>query len=137
MREYTWQQFEADCNVIAAWAEEQRFMNVFGIPRGGMVIAVVLSYLLDIPLLLGVDEISRHTLVVDDLSDTGETFALLEKRLGFRPRVAALFFEKKTRWMPEFTAHEKSDWIKFPWETPEGSTYNGTFRKFLEARPKQ
>ena len=70
---YTWQEFDKDCLKIVEWikSENLTFKNVYGPPRGGLPLAVKLSHLLNIPLSL--DTIKQNTLVVDDISDTGNT----------------------------------------------------------------
>ena len=135
---YPLEQFARDYKIIGAWAEPQGFLNVYGILRGGIVPATFISYYLDIPLLCSseVDRISRNTLVVEDLIDTGDTLILLEGRLGFIPTSVALFVSREAKRKPTFAVNEKRDWIQFPWETSATSKYDGTFRKFLEAHPK-
>lgn len=123
---YTWEQFEKDTQKIAEWARDKSFRNVYGIPRGGLVIAVALSNRLKLPLILKAEEITEATLVVDDISDTGKTLAKLEMAIGFKPRVASVFIEKNTAWMPEFWVSEKMGWVVFPWETEESSKYDDT-----------
>ena len=44
--------------------------GVYGIPRGGLILATLLSYKLDIPLLLNA---SKGCLIVDDIADSGRT----------------------------------------------------------------
>ena len=54
-----------------------KIRSVAGVPRGGLILAVLLSHQLGIPLVY-VEEATPSTLLVDDLADTGET--LLEYR---------------------------------------------------------
>ena len=97
---YSWKQFEDDCETLAVWARGKKFKSIFGIPRGGLVLAVKLSHLLDIPLVLNREDITGHTLIVDDIADSGGTLERLkapsaviarspryirEKTLGLRP----------------------------------------------------
>ena len=46
---------------------------IYGIPRGGLIPAVILSHKLGIKL---INEVFSHTLVVDDIVDTGETMKI-------------------------------------------------------------
>lgn len=121
---YTWQEFDKDIEKIAVWARTKNFKNIYGIPRGGLVVAVVLSHHLDLPLVLRIEEISPDTLVVDDISDSGETLLRLEKELGWKSPAAALFYHKDTKRRPDFAPSEKKEWVVFPWETEASSKYD-------------
>jgi len=125
---YTWQEFDRDAWKIAKWAEDRNFRAIYGIPRGGIVLAVLLSHRLNLPLLISVEEISPQTLVVDDISDSGATLAKLYGKLNFRPAVATIFYHKDTREMPDFALHEKKEWVVFPWETEASSIYDATLK---------
>lgn len=121
---YTWGEFDQDIEKLAAWARTQNFKNIYGIPRAGLMVAVVLSHHLGLPLVLHLEEISQDTLVVDDISDSGETLLRLEKELGWKPRVASLFYHNDTKRRPDFAPREKKEWVVFPWETEESSKYD-------------
>ena len=124
---YTWQEFDKDIEKIAAWAKLQNFKSVYGIPRGGLVVAVALSHHLDLPLEIETQDISQDTLVVDDISDSGNTLCVLGEKLAFKPIVAAIFYNKSTRRMPDYALREKTEWVVFPWETDVSSKYDYTF----------
>lgn len=113
---YTWQEFDEDVEKIAEWARDKKFQSVYGIPRGGLILAVVLSHRLQIPQIFSAEDITKTTLVVDDISDTGKTLQVFEARLGFRPTIATIFCHKNTSQIPHFCLREKTEWIIFPWE---------------------
>lgn len=123
---YQWTEFAHDAEKIAVWAKQSGFKNIYGIPRGGLILAVLLSHRLDLPVILSADDISPATLVVDDISDTGKTLETLERRVGFKPKVATIFYQADTSRMPDFSLREKKNWIVFPWETKVSSKYDGT-----------
>lgn len=90
-----------------------KFDGVYGIPRGGLPIAVALSHKLDLPL---VSVPSSKTLLIDDISDTGET---LERFKHLYKEIATLFNTDWTKTKPKYWVREKenkTDWIVFPWE---------------------
>ena len=118
---YTWQQFDADCRKIAAWAKGKNFKNVYGIPRGGLPVAVKLSHLLDLPLTLDTKDITPRTLVAEDIVDTGKTIERLFRSCGENIKVASLYVGPKTKTKPNFFVRKKKNWVLFPWETASTS----------------
>jgi hypoxanthine phosphoribosyltransferase len=104
--------------------------DVFGIPRGGMPIAVHLSH--HIPLdILSVNNFELNLLIVDDISDTGRSFKkhLLSECRNYGcsgwtttsnviplQTTASLFITPWTEFIPSFFVKMTTDWIVFPWE---------------------
>lgn len=121
---YTWHEFDEDIEEIVRWAKERNFKSVYGIPRGGLILGVVLSHRLGLPLKTIIEELDQETLVVDDIADSGRTLENLDKVLNFKPVVAVLFYHKDTCRMPDFYIREKKDWVVFPWEIKESSKYD-------------
>lgn len=90
---------------------EGDFDGVYGIPRGGVVIATVLSHRLKIPFL---EKPTKNSLIVDDISETGTT---LKKYKG--KKYACLHSSTWTDVVPDFFVAKKRDknsWIEYPWE---------------------
>ena len=54
------------------------FKNIYGLQRGGLIPAVMLSHQLGIPMAKG--DIGPDTLIVDDICDSGETLDKLVKK---------------------------------------------------------
>ena len=127
-KKYSWSQFEKDVQKISAWAGARDFKNIYGIPRGGLVLAVKLSHILEIPVILDRNDISRDTLVVDDIIDKGVTLKRFLSSFGVRCCVASIFLTKTSEIRPTFFVREKNEkpWIIFPWETKETSRYDRT-----------
>ena len=85
--------------------------SVYGIPRGGLIPAVMLSHSLKLPL---VDKIGKNTLVVDDMSDSGVTLSKMPGQF-----TAVLFHKPHTScFTPNVWSrlHEGDEWLVFPWE---------------------
>ena len=85
--------------------------GIYGIPRGGLPIAVCLSHELDLPLLMYPTD---KSLVVDDISDTGKTLESHKNKA-----IATLYSTSWTKTKPLYFIKEKlfkSDWIVYPWE---------------------
>jgi hypoxanthine phosphoribosyltransferase len=116
---YTIQEFEKDVEIIVRLIKERglRFRNVYGPPRGGLVLGVYLSYRLNIPLLLDAEKVSRETLIVDDIADTGRTLAAFAQRRKF---IVTLFYHRQCWFEPDIWLREKKDaYVIFPWEDAE------------------
>ena len=94
--------------------------RVYGVPRGGLVLAVVLSHRLDVPLVTIEDVVANgKTLVVDDISDSGKTL----KRFGpLGVCTATIHVVPGTLFVPDVWALErpKSSWVVYPWEVKNG-----------------
>lgn len=98
------------------------FNGVYGIPAGGLVLAVYLHYRLKLPLMLAPTE---STLVVDDIVDTGFTMSHYISKGNF---TVSLFCKEGGRWKPNIWLRAKTDkWIRFPWEGEE--EYEGIMPK--------
>ena len=113
---YTWEEVMEDLNILVPQLRRvERLKNVYGLPRGGLVLAVLLSHHLEIPLILREEEIEKETLIVDDISDTGAQ--LLKLLTGRDCLTATLFMHSQTSVVPNFFVRVKGeDWISFPWE---------------------
>jgi len=97
------------------------YKNIYGLPRGGLIVAVWLSHRLNKPLILSESDIEKDTLIVDDIADSGETmFALLTRvKKVTRPTIVCIVHKEHTSFIkPEFAAitTRSDDWIVFPWE---------------------
>lgn len=90
------------------------FDGIYGIPAGGLVLAVYLHYRLKLPLLLAPTE---NSLIVDDIVDTGFTMSHYISKGNF---TLAIFCKKGGKWKPNIWLREKEEkWIRFPWEGEE------------------
>ena len=57
------------------------FKGVFGVPRGGSLLAVMLSHKLDIPYITDFWRVGDGDIVViDDIADTGKTFQFYKEQ---------------------------------------------------------
>jgi hypoxanthine phosphoribosyltransferase len=119
---YTWDQFDKDCEKIAQWAKGRRFKSVYGIPRGGLAVALKISHLLDIPLVLSKEDITPETLVVGDIIDSGKTMRRLLNYAG-EVKVATIYVNQEEG---DFFIRRKTKWVVFPWETVKTSRYDKT-----------
>lgn len=90
---------------------KEKFDGVYGIPRGGLPLAVMMSHMLKLPVLLYP---TKNTLVVDDISDEGYTLQRMKNK-----KIATLYSTDWTVTKPNWFVDKKkskNDWIVFPWE---------------------
>jgi len=114
MEELSYVDFLLAVQTIAKKSKDLNVDSIYGIPRGGLSIALYLSHLTGLPI-IEKENINRHTLVVDDISDSGTTLAKY-KLLGCK--IATIYYHRQSKVKPDIWIYEKGkDWIKFPWET--------------------
>jgi uncharacterized protein len=111
----TWKQFETGIDQIISEIKTKNLYveNIYGIPRGGLVLAVCLSHKLERPLTNWIT--SKDTLIVDDISDSGITLYKLNK---FNCNTITLYYYSASQYKPTIWIFEKqpNNWIIFPWE---------------------
>jgi len=115
--EYTWQKLEESVDMLARWYEEEEhlFDFIYGVSRGGLIPAVMLSHRLEIPLTIDMPE--GNTLVVDDIYETGKT---LDKFLEAGLKCAVLVHKRIKPRPANLTitmAVMESTWVEFAWES--------------------
>ena len=83
MKEFVnWELIEEAVTEIAFHLKDtgKDFKGVYGIPRGGTILAVLLSHKLDLPFIENPFDCEYDDFViVDDIADTGETLKFYEK----------------------------------------------------------
>ena len=122
-KEYvTWKQVDEFVDDVAASFVADMLLDkppgVYGLPRGGLVLAVMLSHKLDIPLLAAPCD---GCIIVDDICDSGESLkhyydqtSSIHKR-GYR--IVTMYYNITSKVIPSFFRYLKKDsWIVFPWE---------------------
>lgn len=103
-------------STIKKFQEKNKFIftSVYGLPRGGLTLAVTLSYKLKIPLVLERNEITSQTLIVDDCTNTGKT---LSQFMHGRTNYTAVLFQKpQSTFKPNFYFRETANKINYCWE---------------------
>ncbi|MEM3426770.1 MAG: hypothetical protein QW212_00720 [Nitrososphaerales archaeon] len=108
---FTWQDFAQAARYLTYVLSSFRshIDGIYGIPRGGLVLAVALSHSLKLPLR---DSVSSATLVVDDICDTGTTLKPYTSNL-----TATIHYKPGARVCPTvFYAYKGEAWIVYPWE---------------------
>lgn len=111
MRNLSWQEFEQAVHCISERCRGGGFSGVFGVPRGGLVLAVSLSHRLGLPLLPAPQ---AGCLLVDDVYETGRT---LEPYRQLEDCTTVVWVSKVLpQWWQAVEVVQSSEWIVFPWE---------------------
>ncbi len=142
-----WADVESDIAILVQKIKKSKieFDAILGISRGGLVPAMLLSDQLDqhnistirmrlyvngkkLEQLQILDWPSRSldgktVLIVDDVSDTGETLVQLKKWLSDKKlagfKIACLHTKSKTKLKPDFYSRQLKGWICYPWNKRE------------------
>ncbi len=108
---FTWSEFDKSVEHIAKKCKFLNFSGIYGVPRGGLCLAVALSHKLKINL---ISKPIKDSLIVDDVYETGitlNTFKDIEGAMFF-----VLFSKIKPTWWNTVHISPKDEWIVFPWE---------------------
>ncbi len=108
---FTWEEFDRSVEHIAERCKFLEFSGIYGVPRGGLCLAVALSHKLKINL---ISEPIENSLIVDDVYETGITLDTYKNIEG--ANFFVLFSKTNPTWWNSVHLTEKSEWIVFPWE---------------------
>jgi hypoxanthine phosphoribosyltransferase len=82
----------------------------------------------------------KHPLLVDDISDTGDSLIValdhLDKRGYKNPRTATLHMKPWTKLVPDYYIVRTEAWVVYPWELKE-FTFNISSKLSKESKSKQ
>ena len=114
----SWENINEAIEIIAKQIEDSKihYEVLYGLARGGLVPAVMLSHRLNIPMVR-----NKAVLIVDDISDTGETLKYFDEQ---KFDIAALFVREHTsKIKPKYSYKNinHNNWLLFPWETKDSS----------------
>ncbi len=113
----SWADFNTAVAVIAARAPADLFDSIYGIPRGGLVLAVALSHAIGRPLACSV---GPRTLVVDEIAESGATLRRVD--LTEHPRhLVWTWVAKRDHGVNYVLRVPPGCWVVFPWESAAGA----------------
>ena len=115
----SWEEVEEFIAKVIEHFKDSNISGVYGIPRGGIVLASILSYKMNVPMLLAP---YKNCIIIDDIADTGETLLHYDRnssengvKKGYH--IVTMFYKETSQVKPEFYMHLKTDkWIVYPWE---------------------
>jgi len=118
----TWEQVESFVDDIAKTYKGVKLSGIYGLPRGGLILAVMLSHRLHIPMLMAP---CQDCMIVDDICDSGESLLhyCRDSSLEEKPdwTIVTMFYKENILGVhPAVYKYKKEDkWIVFPWEDKE------------------
>ena len=110
-RYYTWDEFDKSVDYIANQCKFWKLSGIYGVPRGGLCLAVALSHKLNVQL---IEKPLKYSLIVDDVFETGITLSSFKDIEGANFYV--LISKKKPIWWNTVNLSHKKEWVIFPWE---------------------
>ena len=117
---YSWEDIDEHMEMLSLDIMKSRvnFNKIYGIQRGGLIPAVMLSHILNTPIS---DIIDSHTLVIDDICDTGETLKFYSEQ---KCPTVTLHYKRSAIVEPTFWRELVDDetWIVYPWERTDSNT---------------
>jgi len=111
MKNFSHMEFKQAIRKLAKMIPKHQIKYLYGVPRGGSIVAVYLSHRTGIPICNN-DKNPNEILVVDDICDTGHTLQFYDDMLK-----ATIFYKRTASIEPDYWVYETTEFIKFPWET--------------------
>ena len=124
---FSWSEFDKSVEHIYNKCKFIEFSGIYGVPRGGLCLAVALSHKLKINLM---PKPIKNSLIVDDVYETGmtlNTFKNIEGAMFF-----VLFSKIKPIWWNTVHISKKNEWIVFPWENNDN--FQSDRNKYIKKR---
>jgi hypoxanthine phosphoribosyltransferase len=115
------------CEKIEIYLEKKEIDGIYGLSRGGLIPAVMISHKLGIP---WAKVTNKNTLIIDDICDSGNT---LQNWINNGFKTATLHFKPHTSCcMPTLwsSTHEGDEWIIYPWEKSDSAPIQDYLSKF-------
>ena len=108
---FTWEDFDKSVEFISNKLKFKKISSIYGVPRGGLCLAVALSHKLNLKL---TEKPLIGSLIVDDVYETGLTLNTFKNIKGAYFYV--LFSKIKPSWWNTVNIVPKEEWVVFPWE---------------------
>ncbi len=127
MRFLDWNQFDECVEKISSACCNETLNGVYGVPRGGLCLAVALSHSLGIPLLM---KPIPGSLLIDDIYETGTTILKFKEI----PQTITYVWISKIQpvWWRSVEIDRSSQWYVFPWEDKRNAIYD--IKKYRNSR---
>lgn len=104
---------------LAKWVKEncENIKNVYGVPRAGIIMAVILSYKLNIPWIHDEKDITNDTIIIDDCEDKGNTVKNFKNKYP-NNKFIVLYSKRNKKTVSDYYAEncDENIWLDFPYE---------------------
>lgn len=126
MKDYVlWIDIEDYIREVVEFYKDKNITGVYGIPRGGLIFATILSNVMNIPLLLAP---IKDCIIIDDICDSGESLLHYYKDSSGtktnKYHITTMYYKDNELVKPEFYKYKKEEnWIVFPWEVEKYVLY--------------
>lgn len=113
-----WKDIEEYITQVAEYYKDKKITGVYGLPRGGLVLAVMLSHKMNIPLLMAP---TRDCIIIDDICDSGESLIhyTTNRYDDNKYHITTMYFNPDSNMQDKIEFYVKikdENWIVFPWE---------------------
>ncbi|MBU1235048.1 MAG: hypothetical protein KKC77_19345 [Proteobacteria bacterium] len=116
IKHITWEEFGSLIDKLVKKISSDKITGVYGVPNNGVIVAGVLAKKLGVKHLLTDDDIEFSTLIVDDISDSGETLMHIKMRY-ITNETATLHIRNTSKYRPNYFVEEiNEEWIQYPFE---------------------
>lgn len=113
-----WSDIQEYINKVSILNRNKNISGVYGLPRGGLIFAVLLSHKMNIPLLQAP---CKNCIIIDDISDTGESLLHYKNNSSGNEKydyyITTMYYKQGSLVEPDYYFKKKEDnWIVYPWE---------------------
>jgi hypoxanthine phosphoribosyltransferase len=137
---WTWAEVQSQVTALADVVRRvagDREMALYGVPRGGLVFALMLAHELGVDGRFAVQSTDQFTvrpagaqvaIVIDDVCETGATFKKMRQRLGKSLGIpvcmVAVVEKQRAEMEPDASVVRMVDsvWVQFPWEREDADS---------------
>ena len=114
----SWDELDRLADELCDMIPENQYEGIYAIPRGGLIIGVMISHKLGLPMIDRLQSwYGKKFLIVDDIADTGQTLQGMRAEVYKEAHTATIHYHKQSSVEPSYWVEEKSDdWIVYPWE---------------------
>ena len=115
----SWKDVEEYIENVAKFYSLYHISGVYGIPRGGLIFAVMLSYKMNIPLLSAP---CNDCIIIDDIADSGDTLIHYANHRYDKNNyhITTMYRNPDSMVIPDLYVRVKTNnWIDYPWEVNE------------------
>lgn len=114
----SWDELDILVDELCDMIPENQYEGIYAIPRGGLIIGVMMSHKLGLPMIDRLQSwYGKKFLIVDDIADTGQTLQKMRSEVYKEAHTATIHYHKQSSVEPAYWVEEKGDdWIVYPWE---------------------